>query len=190
MMETNTGEVGGTGASMHDDETGATPPAQGAGMIDRGKERVLSSVDDQKIRVARTLGAVASSLKSSGAEMHTGDAAAIGGVVERVADQIDRAATYLERSDVEEIVGGVERFARRNPALFIGAAFAVGVLGARFLKSSRARQASGFAGGMDTPVPYGERDVTSRPVGSADLATGTSGTGAVTGRSDLATGLE
>lgn len=191
-METNTGGVGGSDASMHATETGtsATPPSQGLGVIDRGKERVLTSVDDQKTRVARTLGAVASSLKSSSAEMSTGDAAAIGGVVERVADEIDRAANYLERSDVEEIVGGVERFARRNPALFIGAAFAVGVLGARFLKSSRARQAAAYEGGMDTPTPYGEREVTSRPVGGADLATGTTGTGTVTGRSDLATGLE
>ena len=79
-------------------------------------------MDEGKTRVARTLSSVASSLKTGSSEMQTGDAAAIGGVVERVADQIDRAANYLERSEVDEIVSGVERFARRNPALFIGAA--------------------------------------------------------------------
>jgi len=30
----------------------------------------------------------------------------------------------------------VQRFARKQPALFVGSAFAIGVIGARFLKSS------------------------------------------------------
>jgi len=188
-METNNGMAGGTEPVMNQGDTGQAGGSESLGLMERGKEQVRTRVDDGKARVARTLGAVASSLKSSSAEMQGGDAAAVGGVVERVADQIDRAADYLERSDVEEIVGGVERFARRNPALFIGAAFAVGVLGARFLKSSRGA-ASSFAGGVDGAGLYGEREVPTTPIGGADLATGTRGTGTVTGSSDLATGLE
>jgi hypothetical protein len=158
--------------------------------VDRGKEQVRTRVDDGKARVARTLSSVASSLKNSSTEMQTGDAAAIGGVVDRVADQIDRAANYLERSNAEEIVGGVERFARRNPALFIGAAFAVGVIGARFLKSSSRGQLSSFEGGVDAPGTFGDREVPTTRIGGADLATGSTGTGTVTGSSDLSTGLE
>ena len=188
-METNTGRVGGTQPSMNDEQQGATGGSGAARLMDRGKERVRTSVDDGKARVARTLRSVASSLKTSSTEMQGGEAAAIGGVVDRVADQIDRAANYLEQSDLEEIVGGVERFARRNPALFIGAAFAVGVLGARFLKSSR-NQMPSYEGGLDTPGTFGDREVTTTPIGGADLARGTTGTGAVTGSSDLSTGLE
>lgn len=170
-METNDGMAGGTEPAMNQGGDGMAGSTGSLGLVDRGKEQVRSRVDDGKARVARTLGAVASSLKTSSTDMQTGDAAAIGGMVERVANQVERAASYLERSDVDELVGGVERFARRNPALFIGAAFAVGVIGARFLKSSRGGTAT-FGGGVDSPGLYGDREVPTTPVGGADLTTG------------------
>ena len=46
-------------------------------------------------------------------------------------------ADYVQRADVREMMNEVEDFARRRPAVFIGSAFAVGLLAARFLKSSR-----------------------------------------------------
>jgi ElaB/YqjD/DUF883 family membrane-anchored ribosome-binding protein len=193
MMESNNGMAGGTEPSMDSMDQmdgGMTGSTESRSLVDRGKDQVRTRVDDQKAKVARTLSSVASSLKTSSLDMQTGDAAAIGNVVDRVADQVERAANYLERSNAEEIVGGVERFARRNPALFIGAAFAVGLLGARFLKSSSRMQISSFEGGVDTPGMYGDREVPTTPIGGADLSTGTTGTGTVTGSSDLSTGLE
>lgn len=176
-----------TGTSGTEPTTGQGAGAESQGLMDRGKEKVRTSVDDGKARVARTLSSVASSLKDSSASMHDGDAAAIGGVVERVADQIDRAANYLERTDADQIVDGVQQFARRNPALFIGAAFAVGVLGARFLKASR--PSVGSLDGSGAPAGFLEREVpTTRPIGSADL--GTTAPGSTTGAADLAAGLE
>ncbi len=188
-METNNGMAGGTEPSMST-ERDVTGSMESRGLVEKGKEQVRTRVDDGKARIARTLGSVASSLKTSSTDMQTGDAAPIGGVVERVADQIDRAANYLERSSADEIVGGVERFARRNPALFIGAAFAVGVLGARFLKSSARMSVTSLEGGIDAQGSFGDREVPTTPIGSADLATGSTGTGTVTGSSDLSTGLE
>lgn len=167
-MEANTGPA--SEGSMDQSQAGAqgTPSL---GLVGRGKERVRTTVDDGKLRVARTLSSVAGSLKDSSSQMQSGDAAAVGDVVERVADQIDRAANYLERSDVDEIVSGVERFARRNPALFLGTAFAAGVLGARFLKSSQARGLMN-ANAANAPAGFVEREVPTSPVGSADLSAG------------------
>ena len=189
-METNSGMTGGTEPSLNQGQDALTAGTESRGLVDKGKERVRTTVDDGKARVARTLSSVATSLKSSSSEMQTGEAAAIGGVVERVADQIDRAANYLEQSDVSEIVGGVERFARRNPAAFIGAAFAVGILGARFLKSSSRAQLTAYDSGVDATGQFGDREVRTTPIGGADLATGTGGTGTVAGSSDLGAGLE
>ena len=46
----------------------------------------------------------------------------------------------IRNRDVGELVNEVQRFARRQPALFVGSAFAIGVIGARFLKSSSDNQ--------------------------------------------------
>lgn len=170
-MESNAGTTGTSDMSTGDSTTKGPEGNTGAGgsLVERGKDRVRNAVDERKGRVARSLSSVATSLKTSSQELRNGDDGAIGGYVERVAEQLDRAAGYLDRSDVDDLVSGVERFARRNPALFIGAAFAVGVLGARFLKSSGA---SGETDGPDAIGTFGDREVRTPPVGSADIATG------------------
>src|SRR5690606_20210610 len=68
-----------------------------------------------------------------------GDQADVGQYMRQMADQVDRFAGYLESRDVGEVMDQVEDFARRQPAAFIGGAFTLGLIGARFLKSSRER---------------------------------------------------
>jgi hypothetical protein len=53
------------------------------------------------------------------------------------ADQIDTWSRRIREKNLDELVTDVQRLARRQPAVFIGSAFAVGLLAARFLKSSR-----------------------------------------------------
>src|SRR4029434_5785390 len=61
-----------------------------------------------------------------------------------IASYVDTAANHLENwsrslreKDVDELVSDMQRLARRQPLGFTGSAFALGVVGARFLKSSR-----------------------------------------------------
>jgi hypothetical protein len=61
----------------------------------------------------------------------------MGDYVSSAADQIDRLSRYVRSTKVDDMLGGVERFAREQPAAFVGGAFMVGLLAARFLKSSR-----------------------------------------------------
>jgi hypothetical protein len=50
---------------------------------------------------------------------------------------VERWADYVQNTDAREMANRVESFARREPGLFLGGAFALGLVGARFLKSSR-----------------------------------------------------
>jgi hypothetical protein len=56
------------------------------------------------------------------------------------AEKIEQAADYFERKDLNAMYRDVERLARSNPAWFIGGAFALGFLAARFFKSSAPKQ--------------------------------------------------
>ncbi len=60
---------------------------------------------------------------------------------ESVASQVEQFSRYLEKKDLRDVANDVERFARRNPAVFLGGAFALGLLAARFLKSANPNQA-------------------------------------------------
>lgn len=143
------------------------------------KERVESGLARGKARAATTLGTVARTLRESAQPLRNENQAGAGRYVEQAADRVQRFSDYLQRTDVRDMVDGIERAARRQPAIFLGGAFALGLVGARFLKSSRRaraderageayRGAYGYAAGYATgsgrratPGPYvGERDVT------------------------------
>jgi hypothetical protein len=106
-------------------------------VVDQAKQQAASQLSVQKDRAAEGLGSVADALRQTSQQLQQQQAAGpIGDYAARAADQIDRFSTYLQHRDVNQIVGEVERFARREPVLFLGGAFALGALAARFLKSS------------------------------------------------------
>lgn len=112
-------------------------------------DKVSSTFDARKDKVAAGLGSVAQALRSSSDRLRTqGDEGSIPEYVDTAATQVERLSGYLESTDTKAIVGNVEDFARRQPALFIGGAFFLGILGARFLKSS-AESMPGRSGGAN-----------------------------------------
>ena len=68
----------------------------------------------------------------------------------QMADKVERASDYLENRNLDELLREGEQFARRQPELFIGGAFALGLLMARFIKSSASRRAEEEA---ERPLP-------------------------------------
>ena len=108
---------------------------------ERTTEQVESRLTEQKSRAAETLSGVSQSLMLSSQHLRDQQQSNVSRVVERAAEQVDRLAHFLDEREVSEIVGEIEGFARRQPALFLGGAVAVGFVTARFLKSSsRSRQ--------------------------------------------------
>lgn len=141
-------------------------------LVSSAQSRVRSRVEEGKSQVADSLDAVAGTLKQSGSSLRDQQQNTAGEYVERVASQIERAAGYLQRTDAADLMRGVEQFARRQPAVFIGAAFAIGVLGARFLRSSRSQM---DADGGSPGAAFADREVpTARAAGAADVAPGAS----------------
>jgi hypothetical protein len=61
---------------------------------------------------------------------------AIARYVEQAAVQVDRFTQSLRDKDVGQLLTDAQRLARRQPGVFVGSAFALGLLAARFLKSS------------------------------------------------------
>ncbi len=162
-------------------------PAGGGGAVEQAKARVGQLADQAqhrateqaksglakgKTRTAETLHGVAQSLLLSSQQLRDQGQADVSRYVERAAGQLDRVAQYLQTAEPDELVDRVEDFARRQPALFIGGAFALGLLGARFLKSSRRDQAAGEwrqgAGRLPTRISYpADREIAEAPVGGA-----------------------
>ena len=100
-------------------------------------DKVASRLDMQKDRAAEGLGSVAQALRQASNQLgNQSEGATVHEYIASAANQVERLSGYLRSTDTKQMVKGVERFARQQPALFMGGAFMLGLLGARFLKSS------------------------------------------------------
>jgi uncharacterized protein YjbJ (UPF0337 family) len=115
--------------------------------IGQAKEKAGSVIGEQKANLASGITSVADSIRQvgenlSGSNENNQVAALAGKYGESLAGQIEKFSSYIDEKDFRELMRDVEQFARRNPLLFVGSAFTLGVMAARFLKSSGQGQAS------------------------------------------------
>lgn len=99
------------------------------------KEAASQAVDErvqsQKGRVVQNLSSVASALRGTNRA-----ASEVQPYIERAAQEVERVSGYLRDRSLSDILRDVEGFARREPALFLGGAIALGLVGGRFLKAT------------------------------------------------------
>jgi hypothetical protein len=137
-------------------------------LAERATDLGFTQADRGKDQAAQGIGQVAQSLRRVASEME-GQQPAIASAGRTAAEQADRLATYLQQTDAREIVHTVEDAARRQPIIFMGGAFLLGLAAARFLKA---------AGGTSTAY----RSDYTNAYGSA-ARTGMTGTTGTTGTS-------
>jgi hypothetical protein len=107
------------------------------GVLARVKQSATTQLAQQKDRGVEALGSVTQAVRSSTQRLRDEKHETIARYVDQAVDRIDTWTKQLKEKDVTELVTDVERLARRQPAVFIGSAFAVGLIAARFLKSSQ-----------------------------------------------------
>lgn len=112
----------------------------------QARESAQAQISGGKDRLAEGLGSVAEAIRHTGEQLREGDQPALTDYVTRAADGVEAASDYLKEKSIGDVLGDVGSFARREPAMFLGGAFVLGLLGGRFLKSSHLRPATGNGG--------------------------------------------
>jgi len=111
----------------------------GGGLMDRVRQGASSQLSSQKTKATDGIGTVAQAVRQTTQHLREHQHETIARYVDEAANQLERVSNQLRDKDVGELMQDAQRFARRQPAVFIGSAFAIGLLGARFLKISRDR---------------------------------------------------
>jgi hypothetical protein len=115
-------------------------PGNGASLTGVVREFASSQLLNQKRRATDGLGQVASAVRTITDQLRSQGHTTIAGYVQNAATRIERFSNGLRDRDLDQIARDVRQFARRQPALFVGSAFGVGLLSARFFKSSNGRR--------------------------------------------------
>lgn len=104
-----------------------------AGVAGQVKQRLTSAATDRKAGIADRLEEVAESLNKS-SEQFAGKQDWIAGAIARGGTELGTLANSLREIDPADLFQQVQGFARRQPALFIGASLVAGFAVARFGK--------------------------------------------------------
>jgi hypothetical protein len=198
---TNPHIQGGTSMSVNSSTITRTDPADGADPISEAGQQAGQSAghlaeraadigfrqaDRGKEQAAEGITQVADSIRRVSVDME-GSQPQVAEVAQTAADQAERIATYLQETDAREILRTVEDVARRQPLLFLGGAFLLGMAATRLVKAaggSSQQPAYPNRGDWRNTASYGVTGAYSdRGYASLGTArpTGTSGSNAVDG---------
>ena len=108
--------------------------------VDKAKQQTTSRLEDGREQVADSLYTTAHALRQTGQQLREQDQGTIATLADRTAQQAERGSGYLRGRDVPGLLDDTEQLGRTHPVLFTGGALALGLLGVRFLKSSRRPQ--------------------------------------------------
>jgi sirohydrochlorin ferrochelatase len=140
------GQQGGGGAREQIREVKDRVVDQAKTTFQQARDRASSSLGESKGQVAEQFGTVAEALRRTTEHLRSEDQPRIAGLTETVARQVDQVANYLRSKDARAMRQDLENLARRQPALMLGGALILGLIGARFLKSSERRRGGGRLG--------------------------------------------
>ena len=98
-------------------------------------DQAKSTVDMRMSEVGQEVGSVAEAVRQTTYEIGE-ESQTIARYGERVAEQLETVSTYLNEKGVEDVLSDIQDFARRQPAVFLGGAFMLGMVVGRFMRSS------------------------------------------------------
>jgi hypothetical protein len=124
-------------------------------------EGVRDRAESAKAETADRIRRVATQLRSVGETLRADDSVAAS-LAERASQGIEGVARYVSATDARGFVRDAEQIARRQPALFFGSAFLLGLAAGRFLKSSSGGDVSqprlNSPRGQSRPEPWTRED--------------------------------
>jgi hypothetical protein len=103
----------------------------------QARDSATDSLSRSRNETADRINGIASAFRRTSESLRSEQQDRLAGLTDTVAEQVDRFSSYLRNHDLGDVRDDVENLARRQPAVAIGAALALGMLGARFLKSSQ-----------------------------------------------------
>lgn len=123
-------------------------------IAEQAREQGMSWASSQKDRVGDGMGSLARALRQSRQQLEQDNQQMLAGALGTVADQVEHFSHLVRERDVDQLMGEVERTARRQPTLFLSSAFVLGLVAARFLKSSAPEMESDYGPGAGYGSSY------------------------------------
>jgi vacuolar-type H+-ATPase subunit E/Vma4 len=142
----------------------AKQTAQQATQQARG--RVRDEVDRRSTEAGQQASSVADAFRQSAEQLRQQGKEGVAKPVEQVAERVQSAGSWLERSSGDDILRDVENFGRSKPMVVLAGGAVVGFALSRLLKASSTKRYQDSTYGAASSGGYGGTGTTSGPYGS------------------------
>jgi hypothetical protein len=121
--------------SERDTQGGLLDQARGiaSSVAEQAKSAVGGRLTERTTKSAVELSEFADALRHTSRRL---EGNVVGPLIGKAAERVEQISDALDHTDLRQVVRNVENFARREPMMFLGGAFAAGLLGARFLRGA------------------------------------------------------
>ena len=124
-------------AKVQSEEVKEQAKEQAGALAEEAKQQAQGQLAAQKTRATDGLCSLSTALQEASSQLREEDQDALARYTDTAAEQLGQFAELLRERSVGELLREAERYARREPALFLGGAVVLGFFGGRFLRSSR-----------------------------------------------------
>jgi hypothetical protein len=119
---------------------------QAKNTLQQARDRAGSSLGESKNQLAEQATSIAEALRRTTEHLRSEDQQRIAGLTDTITRQVEQVANYLRNKDARAMREDLENLARRQPAIMLGGALVLGLIGARFFKSSERKRGGGRLG--------------------------------------------
>jgi hypothetical protein len=105
-------------------------------LAEQVKEKASTVTQQQMTSAAEGLESVAGAVNVVGERLRENHLGELSQYTDLATEQIEKAAAWLRTTTPEEIAHDIEDYAKKQPAVFVAGALALGLIGVRFLRSA------------------------------------------------------
>jgi ElaB/YqjD/DUF883 family membrane-anchored ribosome-binding protein len=136
MEDEQGGETGGTRAQIRDVKEQVVDHARQS--FRQARDSASASLQESRHQAADRISGLANAVRGTSERLRSEQQVRAADLTDSLAGHVDRLGAYLRDRDLSDVRRDAEDFARRQPLVAVGIGLGLGLLGARFLKSSQA----------------------------------------------------
>ncbi len=122
---------------------------------DSAKQGAQSLFQRERGQATQALDTLHDALQDTSNTLRQKNESGLAGLTDKAAGGVQSVSQYLQSRDLNQLVSEAEQFARSKPQIFLGGAFGLGLLAARFLKSSTPGSSNAGSGAQYRPTSPG-----------------------------------
>ena len=117
------------------------------------RQSAAASFSDSKGQLAKQIAGLAKAFRSGSDTLRDEELGDFARLSDGAAERLEDLSDQLDRN-TDDLLGDLQDVAQERPVLFVGGLLTIGVLSARFLRSSQASSYDGYNGDYDTDFSY------------------------------------